>query len=375
MPKETNRLKLPLPLGNENVTREGINGIFEKIDAGVATQADLNTLREAVSQMDIPDASLTQKGKVQLSNKTDGTSETVAATEKAVGLAFQAGVERKAEVVAALNSIGVPASTGESWGQLVPKITAVICATGNAVASQVLSGATFSNSTGNNRTGTMPNRGAGGTITPGIAAQTKTAGYYNTDIVVPGEPNMIGDNIRVGKSMYNVPGTLEPKTYTRLLNTIEQVAAKPKYFTDIVELPKDKTTIIQDYEGFIMGVYPPWNRDNMSYVGLVIRGEGQTSYNYMHQVWAMSARDDQFSRFTTQKYFVSFEFDMPNKRFRYRTNDTTINSSPWTPIGMVDWTKKIYFAVALEVQGNSYPSSPDAGRAFIQFQNTLVTTL
>ncbi|MET3937963.1 hypothetical protein ABIC22_000775 [Paenibacillus sp. PvP094] len=84
MPQETDRLKLPLPLGNENVTRESINGIFEKIDAGVATQADLDTLREAVSQMDIPSASLTQKGKVQLSSKTDGTSETVAATEKAV---------------------------------------------------------------------------------------------------------------------------------------------------------------------------------------------------------------------------------------------------------------------------------------------------
>ncbi|MDK8191540.1 phage tail protein [Paenibacillus sp. UMB7766-LJ446] len=84
MPQETDRLKLPLPLGNENVTRESINGIFEKIDAGVATQADLDTLREAVSKMDIPDASLTQKGKVQLSSKTDSSSETVAATEKAV---------------------------------------------------------------------------------------------------------------------------------------------------------------------------------------------------------------------------------------------------------------------------------------------------
>ncbi|MBB6023256.1 phage-related tail fiber protein [Paenibacillus sp. JGP012] len=85
MPKDTDRLNLPLPLGNENVTRESINAIFEKIDAGVATQDDLDALREAVSKMDIPDASLTQKGKVQLSNKTDGTSETVAATEKAVG--------------------------------------------------------------------------------------------------------------------------------------------------------------------------------------------------------------------------------------------------------------------------------------------------
>lgn len=101
MPQETDRLKLPLPLGNENVTRESINGIFEKIDAGVATQADLDTLREAVSKMDIPDASLTQKGKVQLSSKTDGTSETVAATEKAV---------RDARV-AAINAAATDATT------------------------------------------------------------------------------------------------------------------------------------------------------------------------------------------------------------------------------------------------------------------------
>lgn len=87
MPKETDRLKLPLPLGNENVTRESINGIFEKIDAGVATQADMDTLREAVSQMDIPDASLTQKGKVQLSNKIDGDSEKLAPTEMALSYA------------------------------------------------------------------------------------------------------------------------------------------------------------------------------------------------------------------------------------------------------------------------------------------------
>ncbi|WP_127538096.1 tail fiber protein [Paenibacillus illinoisensis] len=96
MPQETDRLKLPLPLGNENVTRESINGIFEKIDAGVATQEDLDTLREAVSKMDIPDASLTQKGKVQLSSKTDGTSEAMAATEKAVRDARVAAVSAAA---------------------------------------------------------------------------------------------------------------------------------------------------------------------------------------------------------------------------------------------------------------------------------------
>ncbi|RAW19042.1 hypothetical protein DC345_02565 [Paenibacillus taichungensis] len=48
MPQETDRLKLPLPLGNENVTRESINGIFEKIDAGVATEKSLNDVRLSI---------------------------------------------------------------------------------------------------------------------------------------------------------------------------------------------------------------------------------------------------------------------------------------------------------------------------------------
>ncbi|WP_339849861.1 phage tail protein [Paenibacillus sp. FSL W7-1088] len=116
MAKETDRLKLPLPLGNENVTRESINGIFEKIDAGVATQAELDSLREAVSKMDIPDASLTQKGKVQLSSKTDGTSETLAATEKAVS---------DARVAAETNAknASLPRTGGELTGVLTaPRI-------------------------------------------------------------------------------------------------------------------------------------------------------------------------------------------------------------------------------------------------------------
>ena len=166
MPKETDRLKLPLPLGNESVTRESINGIFEKIDAGVATresilipaESDLNSyttegeyycptnaavatlanspvgvafhltierhagvvqtlttfepsnlqvfqrnyyvgwgpwikvptrdeiqqLQEDLQNADISPATLTEPGIVQLSNTADGTSETLAATEKAV---------------------------------------------------------------------------------------------------------------------------------------------------------------------------------------------------------------------------------------------------------------------------------------------------
>ncbi|WP_222124437.1 phage tail protein [Paenibacillus xylanexedens] len=217
MPQETDRLKLPLPLGNENVTRESINGIFEKIDAGVATQEDLDTLREAVSKMDIPDASLTQKGKVQLSSKTDGTSEALVATEKALGLvmteaaaAKQLGVETKNDVVATLNSIGVSASTSESWDSLILKMSGVIRATGNATVAQVLAGVTFSNATGNGRTGTMVNRGA---VSQNITTQNGSyaipAGYHNGSGVVRAIlANLIASNIRNGVNIGGVVGSL-----------------------------------------------------------------------------------------------------------------------------------------------------------------------
>ncbi|WP_321573888.1 tail fiber protein [Paenibacillus sp. P13VS] len=55
------------------------------VDAELGTiQSDIQQLQEDVQNADIPDASLTVKGKVRLSNKTDGTSQTDAATEKAV---------------------------------------------------------------------------------------------------------------------------------------------------------------------------------------------------------------------------------------------------------------------------------------------------
>ncbi|GIP05349.1 hypothetical protein J28TS4_37560 [Paenibacillus lautus] len=128
--------------------------------------------------------------------------------------AFQAGNERKAEVVAALVAIGVPATTGETWAQLIPKISAIIRALGDATAADVLAGKKFSNLTGNNLTGTIPNRGAGGTITPGTSNITMQAGYYSSDIIIRGEPNKIPGNIRKGVSIDGVDGSLSPGSRT-----------------------------------------------------------------------------------------------------------------------------------------------------------------
>ncbi|WP_095360742.1 tail fiber protein [Paenibacillus sp. 7523-1] len=245
MPQETDRLKLPLPLGNENVTRESINGIFEKIDAGVATQEDLDTLREAVSKMDIPDASLTQKGKVQLSDAINSTVKDKAATPSAVKLAFDEataakllGVEQKNNVVAALNSIGVTASTSESWAQLVSKLTTVVRSTGNATEAQVLTSATFSNVAGNSRIGTMPNRSAENHHMPAIDSTLWVGdrvflrppnGYYSGESwVTTPTPTLIPENIRRGVSTIGgVVGTLDPSNSGMVLSQYTSHRDKP----------------------------------------------------------------------------------------------------------------------------------------------------
>lgn len=91
---------------------------------------EINDLQDAVSNINIPDASLTEKGIVQLSNATDGARENVAPTEKALGEVMrealagkQLGVEQKANVVAVLNSKGITASTSETWAELIAKLT------------------------------------------------------------------------------------------------------------------------------------------------------------------------------------------------------------------------------------------------------------
>lgn len=71
--------KDPVADGNETFNIQTmLNDNWDKID-------------EAVGNINVPEASLTEKGIVQLSNATDGTREDVAATEKAVKAAYDRG--------------------------------------------------------------------------------------------------------------------------------------------------------------------------------------------------------------------------------------------------------------------------------------------
>ncbi|MDH6675715.1 hypothetical protein M2277_006436 [Paenibacillus sp. LBL] len=206
---------LGLPLIDANMTADvprDMNALANAVDTAVT---------EAVEGVTVPDATTTQKGIVQLNDTLTSTNKTQAATADALRRVYdealagkQLGVEQKANVVAALNSIGVSATTSDTWPQLIAKISGVIRATGNAVVADVLAGKTFSNASGNNLTGTMANRGAGGTVTPGTTNQTKAAGYYSSAITILGDPDLIAANIRTGVNIFGVVGTMiEGKQY------------------------------------------------------------------------------------------------------------------------------------------------------------------
>ena len=85
--------------------------------------------------------------------------------------------------------------------QLEGKVTPA----GTAVASNVLSGKTFINSTGNTVTGTMTNQGSK-TVTPKSSSQTLSAGYYN-GITINGDSNLKAANIKSGVSIFGVSGS------------------------------------------------------------------------------------------------------------------------------------------------------------------------
>ncbi|MFB4332698.1 pyocin knob domain-containing protein [Paenibacillus sp. CR_12] len=82
--------KDPMVDGNETFNIETmLNENWDKVDEAVGqVREDLGNI-----DVDIPEASLTEKGIVQLSSATNGTRENVAATEKAVKAAYDRGSE------------------------------------------------------------------------------------------------------------------------------------------------------------------------------------------------------------------------------------------------------------------------------------------
>lgn len=88
----------------------------------------------------------------------------------------------------------------------------LIQATGTATADKLLAGETASNTSGA-ITGTMPNNGALGTITPTTTNQSIPLGFTSGGTVA-GSANLLAGNIRLGVNMFGVTGTLDPGTQT-----------------------------------------------------------------------------------------------------------------------------------------------------------------
>ena len=127
----------------------------------------------------------------------------------AINEVFQSGVNVKNNMVQAINSkITVPDITADdTWDNIVSSVKNIKEAQGNAVAADVISGKTFTNSTGELLTGTIVNRGGATTVTPTTTNQTKAAGYYSGAITIKGDSNLVAANIVSGKSIFGVAGS------------------------------------------------------------------------------------------------------------------------------------------------------------------------
>lgn len=125
----------------------------------------------------------------------------------------------KAQVASAITSKGQTTASNASFADMAANIDKIKLGSGNAVASQVLSDITFSNSSGEELTGTMPNRGAvqgaitvasNSTIgTAGTAYYTIPAGYHDGSGVarVTSIVNLASANIKTGVTIGGITGT------------------------------------------------------------------------------------------------------------------------------------------------------------------------
>lgn len=217
---------------NDTVQPQDMNDIGEEI----------NQLRNDIDNIDVPPASLTKAGIVQLNDAVNDTSITTAATANAVkkaydraDQAFQFGNERKQEVVDVLVAKGISASTSESWDSLIAKMAGIIKATGNATAAHLLEGYTASNASGP-ITGGMINRTAEAHHQP--AADTAVfpgdrvflappQGYFSGDSwVFAPAPQLSPDNLPKDVNILGIIGTLERMTTAEKQAIVNAITAK-----------------------------------------------------------------------------------------------------------------------------------------------------
>ncbi|MCI1778093.1 MAG: phage tail protein [Paenibacillus lautus] len=217
-----------------------LNDNWDKIDAAVGQ------IQEDLGSVTVPDASLTQKGIVQLSNATNGTRENVAATEKAVKDAYDrgsAGINAAAAAQARADAaftqandgkgkvrtaiIGAKGAVGDADGDGIPTFdelaagvkTILPNATADAVLDPNMLVVGYSGyDDGVKKAGQMPNRSAENHHMPGLASTVWAGdrffiqpphGYYNgSSWVTAAVPGLTAANLRAGVDVAGLIGTL-----------------------------------------------------------------------------------------------------------------------------------------------------------------------
>lgn len=112
----------------------------------------------------------------------------------------------KNSVASAITDMGQAASGSDTFATLATKIRD-ISDDANALVGEVLSTKTFYQG-GTKKTGTMANRGAGGTVTPSTVNQVKSTGYYSSDITILGDADLVSANIKAGANIFGVAGNV-----------------------------------------------------------------------------------------------------------------------------------------------------------------------
>ncbi len=111
----------------------------------------------------------------------------------------------------------------------------VLRATGDAAASHVLAGKTFSNAGAAGVAGAMPDKGAASFML-GTVAQTIEAGYYNGSGTVAGDEDLSSGNIKSGANIFGIDGDPNVVDTSSGDAVAEDIASGKKAWVDGAEI-------------------------------------------------------------------------------------------------------------------------------------------
>lgn len=210
--QKTPNLGLNYWAGSDKFSRSEMNENFERLDSLKAEDIALQSTQFPTET--------TVKGALEnLKQSGDsGKSLLVIAVSDKGGTVPGTNPRTFAEIEQGIRSIPSGASTGDA----------------TAVAADILTGKTAYVASGK-VTGNMANRGAGGTVTPGTTDQTKAAGYYSSAITIKGEVNLVPANILGGKTIFGVAGGIPDRGAggTVMPGTADQTKAAGYYSSAI----------------------------------------------------------------------------------------------------------------------------------------------